>query len=199
MLARIVPGVIAPTAGTPTLTETVSGTEISDIVNYGTRITCTVTASVAPPFPSFGWRAYVSRGPTTAANLTAASSFVSVGVGTNVLTFDLSESNRVKNNYYKVVVVYTDTFGNTLYEVASSSAVQLTTLRWYRTRGRGTGTFTFDTAKSKCDFIVVSSGGAALEVNDNRGAGGFGVAYKNITPPSGTFYYNLLLSSGGTA
>ena len=193
MLARIVPGVIPPTVGTASLAETTQGNiNVDDLVVFGTRLSCTITVSSAPPAPSVGWRAYVSRGSTTAANDTAASSFVSLTNGTNNVVIDVPDAQRVKNQYYKIEVALTDQNGNILYPVASSNSIQLTALRWYRVRDRGIGSFSFDTTRGRCDFIVVSGGGASGPDNyANLGNGGFGVAYKNIVPPSGTFFYQL--------
>lgn len=198
MLARITPGIIPPTIGTATLAEAADAADTADSVNYSNTISCTITSSTAAPAPSYGWRAYVSTGATAAADTTSASSFQDIANGVNNLTFTLS--SRTKNHYYKVVVVYTDQFGNTLYEVVASASVQLTTLRWNRVRARGTGSFTFDTSRTKCDFIVVSSGGkSGTDDISHNGGGGFGVALKNITPLSGTFYYSLVTGSGSTA
>jgi hypothetical protein len=196
MLARIVPGSIPPTFGAASIVETISGADTADLVTYGNTFTVSVTVPVAPPSWTFGYLVVLRGGATSAADsYDASTTSIINSVGTTNRTVTIT--SRTKNHHYRLWVYATDAGGNRTVPLGSSGNIQLTTLRYYRQRYRGVGSFVFDTVPARCDLIVVSAG-SDIEPVALTSRGGFGIAFKNIVPPAGTFFYDLVKSSGGT-
>ena len=198
MLARIIPGVIPPTFGSASLVESVSGLDTADLVTYGTDFNITVTVPVAPPSWTFGYLLVVRGGSTTAANSYDASTTQLI---TTAGTFNISLpiTSRTKDHHYSLAAFSTNSSGARLLQIAISGSAQLTTLRRYRQRYRGTGSFTFDTVPARCHLIVVGSGSNETNLVTDYGFGGFGVRFSNLIPPTGTFFYKVNKDSGGVS
>jgi hypothetical protein len=175
---RVYPSVLPPVIGTPALVEALSPefTSSSDQVTFDYSLTASVTTFVPPPLRS--WRAFV-QGSSDLVNWVTASSFTNLGVGTTSVNLVINPVNRVVNNYYRIAVTLTDTFGNAGI-VYPSSSVQLLKNKIARHRYYNTQTsFSPIAGASTFDLLFTSKGGDGYgEIPGGYVSGGGGAGVK---------------------
>lgn len=200
MLARFVPAIIPPAMGTAVLTE-VAPLSYSDPYSYSYQVSVTITATFAAPPGSFGWRAYVATSPSSSGPFgdTPASSFQTVGVAVNNLTFDLN-SQAGASNYLKVIVVSTDQFGNVTQVVTTSNLMQMPARKklFARTYADAVGSFNHPVGPTQYDVFFTSNGGTGSgEIPGAQcwGGGGAGVRINGLTVDSADYFYDTRKSA----